>query len=368
MTALLVPSAIAVLLGAWAWVLIGPSAPSVEDPPSAPARTPRADELDLARMIERLSTVLGTGAGIRDAWAAVARSLTLPDLAEIARAASVGGDPRDAAPAHLRERPAMVSLSAALHVCERTGAPAARVLQSLADALRELHEGHRARRSAFAGPRSTARILLVLPLAGLGLGMLLGGDPLHLLIATTSGRLLALAGAALTLGGWWWMRRMLQRADSPAEGQVDASVLLELISGALSSGLPLARAAGAVADALEDGPDAQALRHLSRSLAAGIPAATACSGLPGRLAALEESAVLAEASGADLVRVLRSAAKDLRSQRAQEAQEAAATLGVALVLPTGVTLLPAFVLLGIVPTVISLLGGAIALTGAGAGP
>jgi tight adherence protein B len=44
----------------------------------------------------------------------------------------------------------------------------------------------------------------------------------------------------------------------------------------------------------------------------------------------------------------------------------AAELAVRLVLPTGVALLPAFVALGIVPTVISLLGGTLALTAPGA--
>ena len=44
----------------------------------------------------------------------------------------------------------------------------------------------------------------------------------------------------------------------------------------------------------------------------------------------------------------------------------AAQLAVRLVLPTGLTLLPAFVALGIIPTVISLLGGTFSLTLGGA--
>ena len=75
--------------------------------------------------------------------------------------------------------------------------------------------------------------------------------------------------------------------------------------------------------------------------------------------------MLAESSGADLAQVLRSAARDTRRSRARQAEERAAHLGVRLVLPTGVALLPAFVVLGIVPTVMSLLGGTLTLTAAG---
>src|SRR5699024_1545224 len=222
-------------------------------------------------------------------------------------------------------------------------APTAGVLQNLADALRDLHDASLARRTAFAGPRSTARILLVLPAAGLALGMLLGGDPLRLLISSPIGNLLAAVGGAATVIGWWWMRRLVRRADPPATSQVDASVLLELIAGALESGLPLARAVAAVAEALDAGPDASALARQ-----AGPPAALASSDRPPPLAALGESAVLAERSGADLAQVLRSAARDTRRSRARQAEERAAHLGVRLVLPTGVALLPAFVVLGIV--------------------
>src|SRR5699024_997360 len=168
-----------------------------------------------------------------------------------------------------------------------------------------------------------------------------------------------------TVIGWWWMRRLVRRADPPATSQVDASVLLELIAGALESGLPLARAVAAVAEALDAGPDASALARLASALEAGIPAALASSDLPPPLAALGESAVLAESSGADLAQVLRSAARDTRRSRARHAEERAAHLGVRLVLPPGVALLPAFVVLGLLATAMSLLAGPLPRPAAG---
>lgn len=350
-------------MGLLAWLLPAPSPVAREvAAPSAP-RPARAGTLDLARLVERLATVLATGASLRGAWAAVARSLPPGDLADLARAAAAGADPRRSAPGALRGSAPVASLGAALTVCERTGAPTAAVLRSLAEALRDLHDAASSRRTAFAGPRSTARILLVLPLAGLGLGMLLGGDPLRLLATTAAGRVLLVLGVLLTAAGWWWMRRLLQRADPARSTGVDPSVLLELVAGALGAGLPLAQSCAAVAEALTESPERQALSRLATALRAGIPVDLAARALPPALAPLGESAALAEASGADLAPVLRSAARDARRGQARAAQERAARLGVTLVVPTGVTLLPAFVVLGIVPTVMSLLGGTVGLSG-----
>ena len=358
--------AVAALALVLLWVLVPPALPAGAPVRASRSRRAPSGPLDLARTVEQLASVISSGASIRQGWAALARTLPDGDLRDLARASAAGADPRRAAGGRLRSAPTVASLGAALAVCERTGAPAAVMLQHLADALRDLHDAAQARRSAFAGPRSTARILLVLPLAGLGLGMLLGGDPLRLLVASTSGRLLGGAGIALTVLGWWWMRRLLRSADPPLRTEVDPSVALELIAGALESGLPLSRALAAVAAALPGGTDAEAMRAVASALAAGVPARLAVDALPAELDALGRSAVLAEETGADLARVLRSAARDARRGRARDAEVRAAELAVRLVLPTGAALLPAFVALGIVPTVISLLGGTLSLTSGGA--
>ena len=352
--------AVAVLL-ALLWVL---SPPPVRSPaPAAPrsGRQSQAGPLEMAHLVEQLATVLSSGAGPRQAWAALGRSLPAGELRELARAAAAGGDLRRTASTRLRRTDMVASLSTALAVCERTGAPTTVMHEHLAEALRDLHDAAQARRSAFAGPRSTARILLVLPLAGLGLGVLLGGDPLRLLLTSAAGNLLGLAGLVLTGCGWWWMRRLVRRADPPRHHRVDPSVQLELIAGALDSGLPLAGAVAAVGEALPDGEEATALQQLATALGAGVPASLAGRTLPAELGVLARSVVLAEGTGADLSRVLRSAARDARRGRARDAEVLAAQLAVRLVLPTGLALLPAFVALGIIPTVISLLGGTMTL-------
>ena len=347
------------MLSALVWVLAPPPAHSPVPAPPRSSRREEAGPLEMAHLVEQLATVLSSGAGPRQAWAALGRSLPAGELRELARTAAAGGDLRRTASARLQRTDMVASLSTALAVCERTGAPTTVMLEHLAEALRDLHDAAQARRSAFAGPRSTARILLVLP--GLGLGVLLGGDPLRLLLTSGAGNLLGLAGLVLTGCGWWWMRRLVRRADPPRHHRVDPSVQLELIAGALDSGLPLAGAVAAVSEALPAGEEATALQQLATALGAGVPASLAGRTLPAELAVLARSAALAEGTGADLSRVLRSAARDARRGRARDAEVLAAQLAVRLVLPTGIALLPAFVALGIIPTVISLLGGTMTL-------
>src|SRR5699024_4319031 len=216
------------MLSALVWVLAPPPAHSPVPAPPRSSRRVEAGPLEMAHLVEQLATVLSSGAGPRQAWAALGRSLPAGELRELARAAA-GGDRRRTASARLQRTDMVASLSTALAVCERTGAPTTVMLEHLAEALRDLHDAAQARRSAFAGPRSTARILLVLPLAGLGLGVLLGGDPLRLLLTSGAGNLLGLAGLVLTGCGWWWMRRLVRRADPPRHHRVDPSVQLELI-------------------------------------------------------------------------------------------------------------------------------------------
>jgi hypothetical protein len=77
---------------------------------------------------------------------------------------------------------------------------------------------------------------------------------------------------------------------------------------------------------------------------------------PAWAAALDEVLLLARDSGLAVAPLLTATAAEERRRHAAEARVAAARLGVRVVLPTGLCLLPAFVLLAIVPLVLALLG------------
>jgi tight adherence protein B len=134
-------------------------------------------------------------------------------------------------------------------------------------------------------------------------------------------------------------------------------VLLDLVAAVLQAGAPVTaalRVVGQAAAAQGDEPAARELLRLAdrHDLALDGVAGTA----PSWVATLDEALLLARESGVAVAPLLAAAAAEERRRRAAEARAAAARLGVRVVLPTGLCLLPAFVLLAIVPLVLALLG------------
>jgi tight adherence protein B len=147
-------------------------------------------------------------------------------------------------------------------------------------------------------------------------------------------------------------------------------VLLDLVAAVLGAGAPVGTALHVVADAAaEHGDEGSAgqLRRLAERHDLGLdpepgaappaPTARTRDALPW-VAALAETLVLAREAGVAVAPLLRVAAEEERRERSAAARVAAARLGVQVVLPTGLCLLPAFVLLAVVPLVLALLGAA----------
>jgi Flp pilus assembly protein TadB len=180
-------------------------------------------------------------------------------------------------------------------------------------------------------------------------------------------------GVAAFIGRWWavpvgaavavGVERYLRRQPSPevraAQRRAVADLPLgaDLLAAALRAGAPVDRAAAAVADAL-GGPLGERLARTARSLrlGAGPPEAWAhLFGVPGadRLIA---AAIRSSASGGALAGALTRLADDLRADRSVATEAAARRAGVLIVLPLGLCFLPAFLLAGLVPVVVALLG------------
>ena len=75
---------------------------------------------------------------------------------------------------------------------------------------------------------------------------------------------------------------------------------------------------------------------------------------PPDLGSLARALQLAELSGAPAAAVVSRAATDLRARLRERTELAAARLGVRLVLPLGLAVLPGFVLLAVAPIVLGL--------------
>jgi pilus assembly protein TadC len=180
--------------------------------------------------------------------------------------------------------------------------------------------------------------------------------------------------AVVGLVGHWWavpfgvatgvgVDRFLRRRE-PADVRAarqraveDLPLGADLLAAVLRAGAPVDRAVSAVADAL-GGPLGERLDRVGRSLRLGAepPEAWAhLAGVPGadRLVA---AAVRSSASGGALAGALTRLADDLRGDRSVAVEAAAHRAGVLIVLPLGLCFLPAFVLAGLVPVVVAVLG------------
>lgn len=137
-----------------------------------------------------------------------------------------------------------------------------------------------------------------------------------------------------------------------AERRVDPAVLLDITRSAIVAGASVPSALGALAAALprEQG---RPLHRAVTALRLGAPWREAWQGAPAEYADLQRALEPAWVDGVSPVPLLQQAAETIRARRTATAREAAARLGVRLVLPLGLCLLPAFVLLGLVPVLLS---------------
>lgn len=143
----------------------------------------------------------------------------------------------------------------------------------------------------------------------------------------------------------------------PGQGAVPGPVLLDLATAVLRSGSPPAGAVRMLAEALagHDERTRRLLLDLAARHDAALPGPTPAAGSPAWIERLDAALTLARDAGTGAAPLLAAAAEDERRAAAAAARAAAARLGVRVVLPAGLCLLPAFVLLTVVPLVLGLL-------------
>jgi len=135
-----------------------------------------------------------------------------------------------------------------------------------------------------------------------------------------------------------------------------APLALDLVAAVLAAGRSPHEAVIAVATQTP-GPVGHQLTVLAHRVRLAADPATAWRSLDGDvLEPVGRAFARAEASGAAVVPLIRDAAEDLRRADRAQRREAVGRVGVRTTLPMGLCLLPAFVLVGVAPTVLAVLG------------
>ncbi|UFS57817.1 hypothetical protein [Subtercola endophyticus] len=255
-------------------------------------------------VVRRVAGAVGDGAPIDEAIAAAANVCS----------------------AHSRQ--AWMLVAAAWRVATESGAPLAQCLRDFSKTLVEVGDVQRTVEVALAAPIATARMMTLLPVVGLAFGAVLGFDTVHTLFATVPGVICLVAGTVLLCVSSRW-NALLVRAAQPRH--VSSGLSLDLMAVAMSGGASLSRA-----------------RQIAER---AVHAANIVS--PTERRRLDDVLDLAERAGVPAAELLRAEGAQARREALTASQTRAAALAVRLMLPLGLCVLPAFMLLGVAPLLIS---------------
>ena len=166
----------------------------------APSRR-RSDTGRVQVVITQVAGLVRSGMPPDVAWASVDIGTTsdgTPRTADLVRLT------HDGSQAH--------AVVAACRLAHEIGAPVAPVLDSIVSTLVAAAESAAERDAALAAPRSTARLLLWLPVVGAGLATALGASPVRLLVGGGPAALAPVAGTLMLALGHTWSRRIVRAA------------------------------------------------------------------------------------------------------------------------------------------------------------
>lgn len=216
-------------------------------------------------------------------------------------------------------------------ICLKTGGPIAPSLDRLANVLTQRFKQQQQAQLAFAVPRATAKLVMALPVLALLAAQLLGMNPFRAIFTTPVGFVSVILGGALLYGGRAWSKSMLAKATPE---QSDAGAFLDAVVVALNAGLNVH----------------QAIDVAKQRFAAHFDLVDQES-----LDELQKAIDLSSQSGASIAPLLIATADRLRDAQNNQTADQLAKLSVRLMVPLGLAVLPAFVMLSIVPIAISLL-------------
>jgi tight adherence protein B len=340
------------------------------------ARSHRSAGVGAAETLLQLAVLLQAGVAPAPAWRHLAAAGDA--AAQHVMSAVDGGVPLPEAIATIGTD-AWREVGVAYHVAAIVGAPLAECLRALAIALRDAQEAVDDVRVALAEPAGTARLMSRLPLVAVGLGAALGFDTVGTLLTSPLGLACLAGGLVLILVAARWSARLVRAAQNP---QGVPGLEAELIAIALSGGVSIDRARAVVGDArrlgvsreagerdaprereeprereLSEGRGARAQAHDSAAANGGVTAGGALAADNGARERDEVDAVLAlsRTAGVPAVELLRASAAHARQRSRIEGRLRAARLSSRLLIPLGVCTLPAFLLLGVAPMLLSVM-------------
>lgn len=206
-----------------------------------------------------------------------------------------------------------------LDLCIKLGSPPADALERLSLVEADWGKALADLEVAASGPKSSAKLVTLLPVIVLAGAQLLGlkifNHPNPLTLASIG------VGSALLFAGHLWSKRIL---NSAKPSSTDPGAVLDAFSVALSSGLSPSAALQAVAE-------------------------------QGDTSELHKVIELSSSTGLAIAKIARAEADQLRLRSKVEMDTRIRAAAVRLMWPLGLTVLPAFVLVAVIPLALAML-------------
>lgn len=309
-----------------------------------PASIAKSVPVSAALVLAQVSARLRAGSSAEAAWE--------DTLAVLAPHAPAGVDARGVPSrlAHITQlQPVVGTITAACHLTRDLGVALADILDAILLGVEDAEAGAQEQAVARAGPQLTARLLTALPAAGVVTALALGAPLWAYATDLGAGSAVTVLGVALWSLGHAWSATLI-RASQVGE-KVDRVVVVQLVAAAIAAGTSIPRAVSAVGRAA----GVEGLENSANLLQLGADLHTSTQHLSHPYRGLVHALGPAWFHGAAPLPLLELLGQRWRRERAGKAREAAQQLAVKLVLPLGLCLLPAFICLGVVPVVATLL-------------
>ena len=216
-------------------------------------------------------------------------------------------------------------------VANESGGNLALALDRLAEVFESQHKQSSELKIAFASPRASANLILMLPILAVIFAELLGLPTISSAFDTSLGALAVGVGLILLIVARSVSLRMLEKAR-PREA--DPGAFLDAVVIGLSAGLSPRSSSNLAQN--------KAILNFSEEVS------------KEQLAALMDAVSVSEKSGIALTGILSARADALRHRLWNQRRQVLAKLSISLLLPLGLVALPAFVFLAVVPLGIGL--------------
>lgn len=214
--------------------------------------------------------------------------------------------------------------------CSEIGAPVKGAMHRMAQTLTDLAAIYRQAQGHLVGPRAARKLVMSLPPLSLLLAALAGYNSVPFLFGTVFGWILMIISALLLWAGSTWTKRLITAAE---QAPIGAGLFAQLVVVGVKAGFSVDLALEYAQRQLQDfGEDFSQERSLCLAVA--------------------QTATMTGASTVDLIE---SVSTSQRSRLYKEVLEKTEKLAVSLTVPLGLCVLPAFICVGIIPIVFTIL-------------